>query len=40
MWADEQGVTYKQGNWLNEIVLNQVIQFKPEILFIDDHNIF
>lgn len=39
-WADEQGIKYRKKYWFNEIVEAQVIQEKPDVLFIADYNVF
>jgi spore maturation protein CgeB len=36
-WAKENGVSYQDKTWLTEIIIAQVKQFKPVVLFVDDY---
>jgi spore maturation protein CgeB len=39
-WAGEHGVKYSRSNWLNEIVLAQVRDFQPDVLYLQDLYLF
>jgi spore maturation protein CgeB len=39
-WAREHGVSFNRKNWLKEIVLAQVKDFRPDVLFLQDLYLF
>jgi spore maturation protein CgeB len=39
-WAGERGLAFAPDRWLLDIVLAQIEEFQPEILFIDDYSTF
>ena len=40
VWASERGVRYTENNWLEEIIEAQILDAKPEILFLEDYALF
>jgi spore maturation protein CgeB len=39
-WAGEHGLTFTADRWLWDVVLAQIKEFQPEVLFIDDYSTF
>jgi spore maturation protein CgeB len=39
-WAIEMGIKYNSDRWLQNIAFQQVLNFKPVILFMDEYSIF
>jgi spore maturation protein CgeB len=39
-WALEQGIGYSETSWIEEISLAQMKRYKPELLFVSNHNAF
>ncbi len=39
-WAEENGINYREDNWLLEIAQIQIQKTAPDILFIDDYSTF
>ncbi|MDH3691160.1 MAG: glycosyltransferase [Gammaproteobacteria bacterium] len=40
VWSKEHGINYAEDNWLKEIVAAQITHYKPEVLFVNDYNIY
>jgi len=37
IWAKEKGIQYDEKNWGNEILFNQILYFKPEVIFFQNN---
>ena len=37
IWAKEKGIKYFEKNWENEILFNQILYFKPEVIFFQNN---
>lgn len=39
-WAKENGVRWDEQNWLTQVAAQQILQFKPDVLFLSDYGSF
>lgn len=39
-WARENGASYGEATWVTDILAAQVRQFRPDVLFVADHNAY
>ncbi len=39
-WAREHGIRYKKNNWVKDIILAQVKEFQPVVLYLENLHLF